>query len=280
MNLGVLFSLLVAHLLSDFIFQSSSMAQQKQSQDIKTMLSANLKHSIIHGIISTIVLLYYFWTPWIVLVIAMLFISHFIVDIVKSYLVAIKRPGFKYSSLIFIIDQILHFIILLIISSIVSRNIRKFTGIEILVNRVIQYTRTCSTNITYGQKLIVFLALILIGLWGIGIFIRIFVEEIEYKPYRRALNKKIFIANDDNNNGVQNGGFLIGILERMIIICAVVTDMTQIIGFLVATKSIARFKKFDDDKFVEYFIIGSFISIFSAIVIGLLIRSLNIFPIE
>lgn len=73
---------------------------------------------------------------------------------------------------------------------------------------------------------------------------------------------------------------IIGILERLFIICAIVlgiaqnTQMVQIIGFVLATKSVARFKEFDDRDFVEYFIIGSFISFTSAILIGVAIRAL------
>lgn len=54
--------------------------------------------------------------------------------------------------------------------------------------------------------------------------------------------------------------------------------MPLVIGFILTVKSVARLKKFDDDRFVEIFIIGSFISFISAIIIGYIIKSLNVIP--
>ena len=72
----------------------------------------------------------------------------------------------------------------------------------------------------------------------------------------------------------EGGGFTIGVLERSIIILALLLRQEGLIGFLLAVKSIARFKKFNDDCFIEYFIIGSSLSLLAAIVAGWVIRGL------
>jgi len=133
-----------------------------------------------------------------------------------------------------------------------------------------------SSILTYQQKILLALILLVVGLWGIGIFIRIFFNYLQFKPYKKLINSGFQISHIKNEAGAQDGGLYIGIFERLLIICSIVFLKPEIIGFVLTTKSIARFKKFDDDAFVEKFIIGSFISFISAILIGILIKSLII----
>jgi hypothetical protein len=72
----------------------------------------------------------------------------------------------------------------------------------------------------------------------------------------------------------------IGILERILIVVFVTMSQFQAIGFLVAAKSIFRFNDTKEEGTLkaEYFLLGTMVSFFIAIVIGLAIRWLTVSP--
>lgn len=78
------------------------------------------------------------------------------------------------------------------------------------------------------------------------------------------------------DEGAPNGGFIIGILERIFIVISIIIDYPMMIGFVLTVKSVARFKKLSNDSFAEYFIIGTFLSFIPAILVGLIIKWLII----
>lgn len=73
-------------------------------------------------------------------------------------------------------------------------------------------------------------------------------------------------------NGFENGGKVIGYLERLLIFVFIAMGQYAGIGFLVAAKSIFRFGEFKDSENrmeAEYIIIGTFLSFLYAIVISM-----------
>ncbi len=73
-----------------------------------------------------------------------------------------------------------------------------------------------------------------------------------------------------SDEGAYQAGTLIGILERLLIIATALlttsgTVNISLIGFILGTKSLARFKKFDNQEFVEYFIVGTMASVLFAL---------------
>jgi hypothetical protein len=56
-------------------------------------------------------------------------------------------------------------------------------------------------------------------------------------------------------------GATIGILERLLIVTFVLTGSTAAIGFVVAAKTLARFKQLDDRDFAEYYLLGTLASV-------------------
>lgn len=68
--------------------------------------------------------------------------------------------------------------------------------------------------------------------------------------------------------GLDNGGALIGNLERALIFLLVYINQPAGIGFLVAAKSILRFQEAKDRKMAEYVLIGTLLSFSLAIAIA------------
>lgn len=86
-------------------------------------------------------------------------------------------------------------------------------------------------------------------------------------------------ALDGSNNNQQqfemkNAGELIGIVERLLILTFVVKSSYEAVAFAVAAKSIARFKELDDKNFAEYYLIGTSVSVATAVGVGVILTIL------
>jgi hypothetical protein len=263
-------------MLADFVFQSAKLVENRNSAERKTRFIGNVQHTLIYLILSILCTIYYF-SVWVLVLTLALSFFHFAIDFSKSN-IFIKWPSQKHNFLIFIGDQFLHFSLLILCWYIYCRNFSTAIIFTItLKSKLINFINSCLGNLTYNQKILLSLCLIVTALWAVGIGIRAYFDYLKYKPNKNALKQGFDVSKIFAPSHVKlEGGFIIGILERLFIICAVILKMEQIIGFMLATKSIARFKKFDDDYFVESFIIGSLISFISAIIIGVIIRSLKI----
>ena len=68
-------------------------------------------------------------------------------------------------------------------------------------------------------------------------------------------------------------GSTIGILERILIVVFVLTGTDVAIGFVVAAKTLARFRLLDDRDFAEYYLLGTLASVSVAIITALVGRA-------
>ncbi len=82
------------------------------------------------------------------------------------------------------------------------------------------------------------------------------------------------IALQSSQYAVRNAGKIVGILERSIILILAAIGEISAIGFVIAAKSIARFKELNDKEFAEYYLIGTMLSVLLALVGGLAAKSL------
>ncbi len=83
---------------------------------------------------------------------------------------------------------------------------------------------------------------------------------------------------DSTQESLADAGKYIGYLERILIYGAIVIGQWQIIGFLIATKSIFRFNDIKLNghvKFTEYVLLGTLISFASAISAGILYNTFS-----
>ncbi len=67
-------------------------------------------------------------------------------------------------------------------------------------------------------------------------------------------------------------GRLIGRLERLLLMLLVAMGQWEAVGFLLAAKSVARFRELDDKTFSDYYLIGTLASLLAAVVCGGAIR--------
>ena len=63
-------------------------------------------------------------------------------------------------------------------------------------------------------------------------------------------------------------GRTIGILERWIVVTLTVIGQFGLIGLVLAAKSVARFKRLEQEEFAEYYLLGTLYSLLMALVVG------------
>lgn len=159
-------------------------------------------------------------------------IFHFAIDAVK-----IHCPKGLWS---FVIDQLFHLSILATISTI-------YETTKELPLQMIDNASSFSTPLL--------ILAILLCMKPANILIKLILEKYQ-------------VVSCDN---IKNAGALIGNLERLLTIVFVLLGQFEAIGFIVAAKSILRFKDTDTAK-TEYVLAGTFLSFGIAILCGLMAR--------
>lgn len=77
-----------------------------------------------------------------------------------------------------------------------------------------------------------------------------------------------------NKPGLLRAGAYIGMVERLLITALVASNQYGAVGFVLAAKSIARYRQMDDPRFAEYYLVGTLTSSAVAVLAGLAIAAL------
>jgi hypothetical protein len=227
-----LVKLILSHLLTDFVLQKKSWVIDRKTRHF---LSGYL---YLHTFITAaIALLFIGWSYWLIAII--IFITHTLIDGWKSY--RTDKPQY------FVIDQVLHFIVIFICWAVTFFEYSEVKNIWQKINK---------DNIFWIiTTAIVFLTIpsaILIG-------------ELT-KKWREGLNNAATLA---------NAGRWIGIIERIVIFILVIQNQYEAIGLLITAKTIIRFSENNrPEEKTEYLLIGTLISLCLALLTGLLVTKL------
>ena len=108
--------------------------------------------------------------------------------------------------------------------------------------------------------------------WGVHPVILLMAFVYIIKPASMVIEKILNICNilPTIDTGFVNGGKIIGILERLLILFLLLLGQFSTIGLVIAAKSLARFRDLDDRKCAEYYIIGTFLSLVSVGAVALI----------
>ena len=231
MNNTLFLSLVMAHIIGDFYLQTDKCCKQKETRKFKSWFL--YVHAIILGLLSWIMVPSCNFGLWALLIA----VSHFAIDAVK-----IHCPKGLWS---FAIDQLLHLGILITISNI-------YEPAKELPLRMID----CSGSGPFSIPLLILA--ILLCMKPANILIKLILEKYQ-------------VGESESCDNIKNAGALIGNLERILTIVFVLLGQFEAIGFIVAAKSILRFKDTDTAK-TEYVLAGTFLSFGIAILCGLMSR--------
>lgn len=280
---------LIAHFTADFLLQSNHMIQLK-----KTNLHQGLiRHTTAHFMVTLFaVLLYIFLSDSVTATIEYLFAAVLITLIHYGFDWAKESLGNKYNQVIasaslFIVDQILHVVSIIFVLEMVDLISVNFNQVKI------GFLDFLFGNLAFSDlsKLLLLLIVIFIATQGAGYFLGIVLKNLSTNP---VLQKGMYnIANEQteiktmfNEKGeraneitsIKTEQFLkdspkkigryIGMIERLLIMIFIVQGTPQGLTFLIAVKSLTRFKQFENKRFAEYYLIGSLLSALIAVVLG------------
>jgi len=267
--------LIVSHLLGDFVFQSSKMAENKESNTLYV-----LQHTFIHLILSFLLMLivmlidYRFdvfsWQSITALLITG--ISHFLIDrLLKPLMTKLYKGNYFF---IFITDQIIHFLAIVIAVMILTPN-------YLFGNLVASLYGNGALN----KELIIGLSLaailILLTTFTGQLISKLFMslnqenevesKEIkiitkESKGFKEEIRESIIYPTVE----VNDYGKWIGYFERIIIFTLIILGAYEGILIVVALKTFSRFKQLNEKTFVEKYLLGTLFSVMMALLLGVL----------
>jgi len=226
----------IAHFLSDFLFQSQKCSDNKEKEGFKSKFL--YKHIIVTFLFSAV-----FSFQFLFIIFSLIIsIIHFFLDGIKKYSLNFKFLR-KY---LFFTDQILHLSVIIIV--------------------VFMYNKYFETNFMVeipDIKYLIYIFAYILMLKPANILIREIFRFFEMKLETLRTEK----------DELPNAGKLIGITERILTLTLIILGQYAAIGFIMAAKSILRFKETQTQK-AEYVLIGTMLSFGIAIITGIFVENL------
>lgn len=229
----------IAHLLGDFYLQKDEWIEDKRKNVWKSK-KLYIHSFLVAGI--TYLLSGMFTALWIL---PLVFVTHAFIDILKVWMDG-NGNNHVFS---FLFDQFLHVLVLLGITFIIGY----YSGSDVTASIPV---------ICENPVMLAILAAYLIIITPSG-----FLINCALKPVRDQVNASEKECQDSYNN-LNNAGRLIGYLERVLVLTFVFINQYAAIGFLITAKSIFRFRE-DKPYLVEYYLLGTFLSMTIVILVGL-----------
>ncbi len=284
--------LLLTHFIGDFLLQTDGMVELKHVRPL-SLNRALFIHSLVHFILAFIISAVYFvhqqqWVAilWVSLIVGL---SHFVIDICKAWIENEYRPKQSANAsklFLFILDQLLHVaVILCVLYLFAIHSFRTtWTGLSKLIEgqavflaptekvltvfiigicatvvssaivQIVTEPAPSQTTDEVGQKVIVMKT-----------------RESEQPAEQERIAKTGYAM--EANQQVRRGR-VIGYLERLMVVLVVCLGAYSAIAFIVAAKSLARFKKLDHQEWAEYFIVGTLCSLLCGTLSGFALKVL------
>lgn len=243
-DLSLLLGLVLVHLLGDFALQPKRWVEARYVHKVRSLqlyLHAALHGGLAFAVLVAATLTHPTETSWAMLLGGALSIavSHMAIDLGKSYLSPARLRWFM-------LDQALHLLVLL--------------GVWLAWLGSWQPLVTFWQWLFTPQVLGVVVAYVLVTR-PLSIVIALVIQR--------------WSAELDNPGTLIAAGARIGMAERALVLTLVLLDQLTAIGFLLAAKSVLRFGELrgaQDRKLTEYVLMGTLLSVSTAMLLGLLIR--------
>jgi Protein of unknown function (DUF3307) len=248
-----LLAIYLAHLLSDFVLQSPRLVEQKR----RGKFSSYLLHGFIHYF-AAILLVGFFVRASAVsvrtyLVLLALAAIHLLLDAAKLRL---TNSGLVYEgAFAYVSDQLIHFLTIVFAAWLLTPGLA-FAQLFSLAGLV----RAMQTK--WLAVPVVYIAIVFGGGYLIRDLTRNLAEGVKSQTPHRGSEQ------------LQNAGLYIGWLERFLVLTALLLQSPATVGLILTAKSIARYPEFRSERFAEYFLIGTLLSISIAILGGILLAKL------
>lgn len=288
----IILLLLLAHLIADFWLQTDSMVRNKLK---------NFKKHLLHHLLTTGLALTFIWgyiyhftnaVNYFVLPLLFICLTHFVIDLLKVKLLDTMKPKDSHSLKrlgFFLLDQALHLAVLLV-TCILFFNLNATVMMTGLL-RLFEENNSLGVANTLLFIMIIFIFATSVSGHIVKLIVGSLPSELTNFEGEFYFKNRITEAKDGNrpraesdfteeyqyltySNTQQSRGKLIGYIERLLVISLTVVGAYPSIAFIIAAKSIARFKQLDDRNWAEYFLLGTLSSIFLGLMLGLLVQAI------
>ena len=236
--------LLLGHVLGDFVFQTDEMAKNKHR--VGPLLSHIGIVIAVHAL-AFIPLL----TPQTALIVVSVGVFHLLIDAVSARVRHQETAGAPH---LFLGDQVAHLLVILVGWSLMDPASWTVAPVVTALGGV---DRLPWSGITTGA---LYLSAFVFAHEGGNTIVRGVLPEKGPEP-------------EDVGDDLEVG-YLIGSLERWIILLLGLAGLWQAVALVVAVKSIARFEELKKRAFAEYFLVGTLTSVLVAIVLVVSVAAL------
>lgn len=242
-----------AHLLTDFVFQTNAMVSRKRNGGV----SGYLLHGLIHLCTALLLAAFFLrgsiisWRAYLVLLLLTIF--HILIDAAKVRLT--QKAILPDNTRTYLADQFLHALTVLFAACFFAPGLAFHDLLALL-----------GSTRNVPEKLLAVPVVYIAAVFGGGYLIRYLT---------RGLAEGLKSSSPDKpSERLQNAGLYIGWLERFLVITALLLQSPATIGLILTAKSIARYPEFKSERFAEYFLIGTLLSISVAILGGAFLAKL------
>ncbi|MCY7417323.1 MAG: DUF3307 domain-containing protein, partial [Chloroflexi bacterium] len=271
----VLSWLVLCHLLADFVLQPEHVAVNKFGRGREAWRALLIHAAIVTVVASPIILVY--GVPGIAYV-AVTALSHLVIDRTKimltlrggtageaaddGVLLIGGGQGPRWSPMPaawFLLDQLAHLAVLVGVWAIFLRSAESLGWWQDLVTRI----ANTPDGPAAGRAVLVVIvltSLVIVNVRAGSLFVDVLVRP----PHPSKDEPRPVDA--PSEAGI---GSTIGIIERLLISALVLAGGVMAIGFVIAAKTLARFKQLDDKYFAEYYLLGTLASVTFAVVTSL-----------
>ncbi|WP_018248508.1 DUF3307 domain-containing protein [Orenia marismortui] len=265
---------ILSHLLSDFIFQTDDIANKKREDS-----NFLIKHIFWVFIIPFLLTVQYIsWN--LILIEIVITVMHLIIDWAKIRLEK-KNIEFLNQYRLFLIDQLLHILIIILTVDFILKEIfvREWA---LKISGFIGAKFSLLSHLSLTEQDWYITILIISAYIFVWTPAALMVDKtlINFKAIKSEEEENEFdsIKNCSLDSQLEeditpaNPGELIGKLERVMLLSLFLSKSFGAISIIFAAKSIARFNNFKSKDFVDYYIVGTFVSLLTAICIGMIIN--------
>jgi hypothetical protein len=246
-------ALCIGHLLTDFVFQTHSLVARKRNGKASAYFVHGLTHYLPAALLAAIFIPGSLLSLRAQSVIAALTLMHVLIDFVKIQLV--NREIISDGSIAFVSDQFIHLFTVALAAWLLTPAAHLSEIFALL-----QAVRTLPSK--FLAVPVIYVAVVFGGGYLIRALTRSLAEGV--KSY----------SSETNGQQLQNAGLYIGWLERFLVLTALLLQSPATVGLILTAKSIARYPEFKSERFAEYFLIGTLLSLSMAFVGGALLAKL------
>lgn len=233
--------LLIAHFAADFYLQPAILAEKKTKKYSYLMLHAIIYAATIAIAFAICIPIKDIWIPC-----SIISVVHLLIDWARIQYDKKHRKSLSLAVSL-ILDQILHIFIILLTAYYISNK-------SDLAPWILDCMQRLPLDVMARHILIT--------------MIIIMPASVLIKTLSSCASKESENAKSEHNSV----GMLIGVLERVIVATLVLTDEISTIGFVLAAKSLARFKQLEEKEFAEKYLVGTLSSMAIALGTALLLR--------